>query len=895
MHGHEHQIMPKFGARGLTAIGFGAAYQAAASAAPKPYYRNSFAICELAEALHVSVISWDSENGRWTHERQLPPDFVDKSDRLTDGFRLSLQTTLLSEHLSHSRYGSVASAIRSDWSFGPSVWLVKGHVKRWSELLMSAGLLRSVEATFELPTQAQPVGHIEFRVKDRTGQHLVYAVSGHGDVLNYDQVQAINTELDTQNYDSVIIATLGDMSKEASTLAQQLASRKAITALDRNELTNLLAARLPTALDKALREASNEDLGIGSLVFTETGIALLIQEKSKTAWFEVFSETGDRLADDSALTSALRREIPTLRQTNYRRPSTNDQPSVTHSLESAFDKPTYLRMSAAHFDEVKYAPLAALGFRFKKASLTEFYVEPSADVGGTSRTSDNLNRSISDFVETFNLSRTQRDQLESQLRSRYGLNRTAEVGAARKLYQKFNNVLVLGDPGSGKTCFVQNEILAYCSGDDTEGWYARHLPVYVSLAEAARLLSDGTTLLDICSIVSVRRGISLPKETIETLLAEGGIAFFFDGLDEVGYLERRIALVSEISNLVEAFAARGNRFVIASRPAAIQPVEIPDALTHMQLKGLTEGEIKLLAGRVLKNRLSQDDDDQLTEEESELIDKLIEDTRNSPGIGRIARNPLLLTLLVLIYANSGAITARRHVIYSQAIRTLVSVRGRLTREQRISEADLRVRLGALALAIFKRDVAEIPKRSEVCELLSPLLPRRIQSDHLIESLSPADAFLQEVAEATGLISIHSKDEGKAEDLITFMHYSFLEYYTAAGLLSKDYSDLLPELASNPRWKDVTTLLFGILSEQGDVTPLVRKLLESEANIENVTGYRTLLALDCANECDVPPEATQEVICDAIYHLMAEGAGRHSVRLRADIVDRPEFRSHSRAV
>src|SRR5262249_36386435 len=156
---------------------------------------------------------------------------------------------------------------------------------------------------------------------------------------------------------------------------------------------------------------------------------------------------------------------------------------------------------------------------------------------------------------------------------------------------------------------------------------------------------------------SSRRGIDLPRAAIELALSDGQAAFFFDGLDEVGYIDRRIALLSQIDALVKSFASRGNRFVLASRPAAVQPVDISEGLTYLQLKGLTEDEIRTLARRVLTTRLGDTEQGTLSTDETDLVERLLDDTRHEPGIARIARNPLLLTLLVLIYANSGALSA----------------------------------------------------------------------------------------------------------------------------------------------------------------------------------------------------------------------------------------------
>jgi predicted MPP superfamily phosphohydrolase len=882
LHGHEHRVRSKFSSRGLTYMGFGAAYQAPGDSAPNPYYRNSFAICELADTLHLCLVSWDAEHGQWRPEQNLSGDFVDRSPRLPLGYQLDLPRTRLVER--GRAYSSVAGAIRRELHIEKCVWLVKNESKRWAELLSTIGSLRKAGDTYNLPTRSLPPGHVQFRVRDEYAICLVYAVSGYGDILNYEQLQSINTELDRQEYDSCIVATLGELSSDAKTLASQLASRKGIVVLERDEIVRRIVRNLSGGLEKTLLRAADANVYDGSLIVTESGFGLMLRDRrSAEASFQVIADTGEVAPESSSLVVDVRTEVPMLRQLRYDESMPAGASAVTTAtLSPEFNRADYLEKSYAYFDNVKYAPLAALGFRFKNASLSEIYVDASADVG-SSRSSSQLTRALAEFVESLNLPKAQQDQLESQLKTQYGVNRTAEVGAARKLYQRYNNVVVLGDPGSGKTCFVQHEILAYADPEsESSGWYARHLPVYVSLSEAARLLDERTTIIKICEIVSSRRGIDLPMYAIEQAMADGRAAFFFDGLDEVGFLDKRIALVAQIRDLVDSHAHRGNRFVLASRPAAVQPVELPHSLTSLQLKGLTEDEIRTLAGRVLTQRLGDASLTSLSLEEQELIDRLLEDVKNVPGIARIARNPLLLTLLVLTYANTGALSTRRHLIYTQAVKTLVSVRGKYTREQQISESDLRTRLGAVALAIFKREIAEIPRRAEVVAVLSPLTGR---AGAARSATAAAEAFMQEVAEATGLLVIHAKDAVSPDDLITFMHYSFLEYYAAAGLLARSYLDIVPPLSPNPRWREVITLMVGMLSEQSDVTPLLRNILDDPSPSDVISQCRTLLALDCATECDVPPETTQEILAVAIYNALSVGAGRYSADLRVELARR----------
>lgn len=881
LHGHLHKIGSRFGAHGLISLGFGAAYPSSIDSSVSDY-KNSFAICEITDSLHICPISWDAAHGLWRPEQSVPGDFIDESDQLHHAYKLSLPTTRITD-LNARSYAAIATTVRNEVQMERCIWLTTSEPSRWTKLLTSIGYLRGVIETYSLPNKALPVGHIQFRVRDQQGMHLVYAVTGHGDVLNYEQLQSINTELDRQDYDRCLVITLGELSGDARTLATQLSSRKSLVVAERHEVVKRSLKSIPHGLERSSLEAIAANLATGWLVITDIGYAILLQESTNNSWFQVLGEDGSVLPESSSMVHSLRSELLALRTVRY-----EESPllKLNHELPlvavDSFNRREYLEKSYKYFDAVKYAPLAALGMKFRKTSLSEIYVPASAGVGGNSKTSENLTNAVSEFVDSLDLPQSQREQIESQLRSGYGLNRTAEVGAAQKLYQRFNNVIVLGDPGSGKTCFVQHEILAYSNQLDQQDWYSKHLPVYVSLAEAARLLSEETDLLAVCEIVSSRRSIVLPRHVIEAALSEGRAAFFFDGLDEVGYLERRIELLSEIDKLIKKFAHSGCRFVVTSRPAAVQPVDIPEEFTYLNLKGLTEEEIRTLAGRVLTSRLGEGEEKALEAEESELVDRLLDDTRNNIGIARIARNPLLLTLLVLIYANTGALSAKRHLIYTQAIKTLVSVRGRQTREQQISEADLRTRLGALALAIFQRKIAEIPSRKEVVSVISPIMPAKIYSDSVRTSDELASSFLQEVAEATGLLSIHSRDNQESDDLITFMHYSFLEYYAAAGLLSNDYMHTVPELSGNPRWRDVITLLFGVLSEQSDITPLIRKVLSDESANETVSQHKTLLALDCASECDIPPESSQDLLAVAIYRTLSKGAGRYSPSLRSEL-------------
>lgn len=74
----------------------------------------------------------------------LPGDFTDRSDRLPDGYCLSLPSTRILDQ-SNRAYASIASAIRTETYIETCIWLADNGPKRL-ELISSPAL-----ANFEMP------------------------------------------------------------------------------------------------------------------------------------------------------------------------------------------------------------------------------------------------------------------------------------------------------------------------------------------------------------------------------------------------------------------------------------------------------------------------------------------------------------------------------------------------------------------------------------------------------------------------------------------------------------------------------------------------------------------------------------------------------------------------
>ncbi|MEJ1337000.1 MAG: metallophosphoesterase [Candidatus Sedimenticola sp. (ex Thyasira tokunagai)] len=875
-HGHEHLIQAHFGPKGLCSLGFGAAYQGTPSQQSKPYYRNTFAICELSNSLEFQFFSWDTEYGSWVRETKLPATLKTGEAHNNGPSVVTIPTSHINGTDKRVLREQVAFKAKTKPRITSPIWIGGEEKQGWTRLLEQLGILKDVQETLAIGTSHVGSGYVQFIAKDSGSRHLIRAAPAPSAIITYEQVEQANTILDTESLDSCIIATFGEVADDAKSLAVRLKAKKPLTVLNGSDIAEKISGL--DAIDVISRNGnfSPEEVTLTPLIIAE-GLAVLIRDAVAGQWFSIISENGAVIKESDDLTYEVRDLFPELRSSSYSLGTTDHIPTSAIPYDE-FSREEFLKRCTSLFDDVKYAGLAALGLQLPTNSLRTLYVPAAADVSGDQASTQSLQTAVDDFVEALDLDSDQKDQLEIQLRNYYGLGSTAEAGAARRLYQKYGSILVQGDPGSGKSCFSRYEILAYCQPPKQNGdWYKSHTPIFLPLADAARMAKDGIDLLDICVRFSASQKLEINRYHLDILLSQGKAALFFDGLDEVGSLEVRQSILKQIDDLIQRYQILGNRFVLTSRPAAVNNVEITENLVRLNLCGLTNEEIRTLATRIMTAEATGKLKPEPDEEGKQVVEQLISDCEVKPGIRRLARNPLLLTLLVIIYANSGPLAARRHLIYSQAVKTLVSVRHRGQRDRVLSEADLRHRLGMLALAVYRGSVSEIPSRQEVQRILSKQ-EKHLQDEN--QSKEEVDRFIQDVAETTGLVTIHTRSEEPTNDVISFMHHSFLEYYAAVGFLEEDhYSKNASSVALSPRWREVITLMFGLLSEQGDITPFLEEIAKETEVADQVTLSRLLLAIDCALECDVPPEKAQQYLATEIEKVLANGVGSGVAEVR----------------
>lgn len=874
VHGHTHEIETQFGPDGLTEIGFGAAYQAPQTSAPTPYYRNTFAVCELAgNDLHVAPYHWDSEFGRWVATTTLPLGFQRRSTALSQGWTFALAhgpapvvlgvplaAPLRGRVLKVTPMGSISAA-------------------DWAGFITGTRLIAADITIDKLTPKSAPAGHAYFEYRLPAGLHYIHCISGPGTHLHRSQIEDFNTRLDTEGYQSYTLITLGTLTEDADATYHRLRTRKAIQVFAATDLATRLSSMASFAA--ALADV-NTPIADSEFIIAAGGIPLLlVQEKLQAAWFYVVDVDGARLAESHTHVTTLRRTRPELASASYH---ANAGDSIVGEGRKAFDRSAYLAACRTEFGAVRYAPLATVGLRLPDMKLDEIYIETGAQAADEGARAA-LSRSMDDILQGAQIDGVLKEGLTRLLGAQYGYDAADryEHTSARSLYRHHGSIAVLGDPGSGKSCFAKRELLAYC-GEPVESWYERHTPVYVALAEVATQ-PEPYDLIAIAATLAGRRGLPLSESHIRELYAQGLLAIFLDGLDEVVSVERRSRILAAAKALIDEGRSLGNRFVLTSRPAAVHRAELPKGLYTIMMRGLTDPEMRDLAERILAARVSQThgtlrlDITQLDPTHAATLEKFLAECRATPGIDRLARNPLFLTLLTMIYISSGTTSAKRHRVYSQAVSTLVSIRAREAGQRVLSESDLRRRLGSIALSVFRDPQGTLPTYERVIVQIKKIVDEERMQD---VPRAEIEQYVQDVAEATGLLVLNKAEDAGRPETVTFMHHSFLEYYAAIGLSATEYQTEIPAMSRIPRWREIITLLAGIVSDNGDATPIITSLLSVKDSYEGLVHESTILALDCVLEGDTPPERVLLGIIARINESMTSGTMVHDQWMREQV-------------
>jgi hypothetical protein len=234
----------------------------------------------------------------------------------------------------------------------------------------------------------------------------------------------------------------------------------------------------------------------------------------------------------------------------------------------------------------------------------------------------------------------------------------------------FHRTVILGDPGGGKSTTIQNLCfefskalslaVEYPNRDDTDPFRQRMpLRVVLRALESRHTSNRSLTILDFI-IDEISELVDEPRQVLEQFirysLATGTAIVLFDGLDEVLNVGSRRSYVGIVEQFSHQFPATG--VLVTSRYVGYMDAPLSPDFQCLALARFKESEIeqytrKLLSVVKVAKEKSLD---------SEVQSFLTQTSRNARDL---RENPLMLALMVWLFAMKGDVPANRPEIYKE--------------------------------------------------------------------------------------------------------------------------------------------------------------------------------------------------------------------------------------
>jgi len=412
-----------------------------------------------------------------------------------------------------------------------------------------------------------------------------------------------------------------------------------------------------------------------------------------------------------------------------------------------------------------------------------------------------------------------------------------QTAALAELLQENDGLVILGDPGSGKTTFLKYLALQLATGPVEALGPGDRLPVLVPLSAYANALSEGDVPLDTFIPDYYRsRGLNQPPDSLlSEALGRGGALLLLDGLDEVRDLQRRHLVVERVDDFFTAQRRRGNKFVLTSRIVGYREVRpMAEGLTECTLVDFEEDDIREFVDKwtAAIEKAARGETSMAREEAARERQELLTAVERTPGVRRLAANPLLLTILALMKRQGVTLPERRVELYEKYIETLLKTwnlaRGLDRRYARDLDVVETVRILA-PLALWMHETSPgrgLARREEVRRKLEEVYTQR-PVDHPDQC---ARQLLEDVHDHAGLLL----ERGPGE--YGFIHLTFQEYLAATAIAQKGQEDvdsvveLLAGHTGDDDWHEVTLLTvgyFGIIQKrERAASSILRGLLET---------------------------------------------------------------------
>ena len=326
--------------------------------------------------------------------------------------------------------------------------------------------------------------------------------------------------------------------------------------------------------------------------------------------------------------------------------------------------------------------------------------------------------------------------------------------------------VIIGNPGAGKSTFVRQLLHSIARDDKSE-----LAPLFLELKSWTE---DSGAIAD---MLADRLAATVQETTtgsvVEDVLTLGMGFVVLDGFDEVVDISRRRSLAQAI----EAFARRYplSRIAVSSRREGYEVVPLDSILfPAYRVPDFTDSEMEQYVTKWFDVVMRHDCVDTANMRSGFL--------RDSVHAAELRRNPLMLSLLCLLYQYDGYIPQNRLQVYEECAELLFGRWDRIRKVDTLVKGNIRGHhlVEEIAFHIFSQRGGGTGEREPVLRALVKDYLLQNLTDDEFDARAQADRFLQHCTGRAWLLT-YIGPSVKGDRLFDFSHRTFMEYFSACRI------------------------------------------------------------------------------------------------------------------
>lgn len=399
------------------------------------------------------------------------------------------------------------------------------------------------------------------------------------------------------------------------------------------------------------------------------------------------------------------------------------------------------------------------------------------------------------------------------------------------ILQRSVRVVILGGAGTGKTTLLSYLANTFASAllqrstpaQNILGISENILPILIPLRQYGRYVEQNPNksaspagFMEFLDNYFLQWNIELPSGFFIQFLERGNCILLLDGLDEVISPAREF-VTQTILSVAQRYPI--SRIIVTSRPATYFPYGLGGDFAHYEISSFDKSSI----AQFIHNWLSLAFQDQA--KVNQRAESLLYAITENSQLSVFTQNPLLLTVLVILYYNRRDVPLHRVDLYEDALDVLLA-RWDSAKGIQPSKTNLAGIKNLLATLAFTAQNAGIDEMNEslIVSVFSKELMRKELSLQSTDALAQSFSLLADFKERAGILIERSPHT------FSFVHRTFREYLAAIALTQRDdFVDLVLQKKNDDFWRESIAFAVGYISGSSPkiAEKVIHKLLETQ--------------------------------------------------------------------